>query len=163
MEERKARWRKTRDEETDGYTKEQTEAWQARLKNLEPDEPMEFEFAFALSRIDPGEEGIKLLSHHLANVRQGAWMGVGKSRNVSLIERLYWLRKESNKPWGRHAAYRAIDHILINIETLGGETELNQLEVLLKELNAKEGQNIHPGVKTRMEWTIECLRERVGE
>jgi hypothetical protein len=131
------------------------------LKEVEPKEPLEFELAFALSRIDPENEGIKLLGHHLANVREGAWMGLGKSKSVSIIEKLYWQRKESKTPWFIHAAYRAIDHILINIDAFGKKEELEQLEALFKKLSEKEGENFHPGVHTRIEWTIERLRERV--
>lgn len=48
------------------------------LEQLEPREYMEFQLAYVISRLDPGNDGVELLSHHLANVRQGAWMGVGK-------------------------------------------------------------------------------------
>ncbi|MGD2089186.1 MAG: HEAT repeat domain-containing protein [Candidatus Aminicenantes bacterium] len=161
LEKRKARWRQIRDESTEDYNQEQMDEWRSRLKEVEPREPLEFELAFALSRIDPVNEGIKLLGHHLANVREGAWMGLGKSRSTSLIEKLYWKRKESKIPWFRHAAYRAIDHILINIEAFGGKEELNRLETLYKNLSEKEGKDFHEGVQTRMEWTIERLKERV--
>ena len=120
---------------------------------------MEFELAFALSRIDPVNEGIKLLGHHLANVRQGAWQGLGKCRDVSLIETLYRQRKHSDVPWFIHASYRAIDYILMNIEAFGGQEELNRLKSLYKKLSAQEGENFHEGVETRMEWTIERLKE----
>jgi HEAT repeat protein len=161
LEKQKAKWRKIRDEETEDYNQEQTDEWRSRLKKVEPNEPLEFELAFALSRIDPGNEGVELLGHHLANVREGAWMGLGKSGKVSLIEELYWKRKDSDLPWFIHAAYRAIDHILINIDAFGGEKELKQLEALYKNLSEKEGKDFHEGVQTRMEWTIERLRERV--
>jgi hypothetical protein len=64
-------------------------------------------------------------------------MGLGKSRKVSLIEELYWQRKQSDIPWFIHAAYRAIDHILMNIEAFGGKEELNRLEALYKKLSEK--------------------------
>jgi HEAT repeat protein len=163
LEKRKAKWRKIRDESTEDYNQEQMDEWRSRLKEVEPREPLEFEHAFALSRIDPENEGIKLLGHHLANVREGAWMGVGKSGKVSLVEKLYWKRKQSDTPWFRHAAYRAIDHILINIEAFGGKEELNDLKALLNKLKEKEGDKIHEGVHSRMEWTIERLKERVNQ
>jgi HEAT repeat protein len=159
LEERKAKWRKIRDENTDSYKEEKMKDWNKRLKEVEPNEPLEFELAFTLSRIDPENEGIELLGHHLANVREGAWMGLGKSRDVALIEELYWKRKQSDIPWFIHAAYRAIDHILINIDAFGGEEELNRLETLYKNLSEKEGKDFHEGVQTRMEWTIDRLRE----
>jgi hypothetical protein len=64
-------------------------------------------------------------------------------------------------PWFIHAAYRAFDHILINIDAFGGKEELEQLEALLKNLSEKEGKDFHEGVQTRMKWTIERLKERV--
>jgi hypothetical protein len=151
--------RKIRDENTDSYNEEKLKDWNKRLKEVEPNEPLEFELAFALSRIDPFHEGTKLLGHPLTNVREGAWLGLGKSRDVSLIEILYRHRKQSDIPWFIHAAYRAIDHILMNLEAFGGKEELNQLETLYKKLSAEEGKNFHEGVQTRMEWTIERLRE----
>jgi HEAT repeat protein len=161
LEKRKARWRKIRDENTEDYNQEQMDEWRNRLKEVEPKEPLEFELAFSLSRIAPEKEGVELLGHHLANVREAAWMGMGKSRNVSLIEELYWKRKQSDIPWFIHAAYRAIDHILINIDAFGKKEELEQLEALFQKLSEKEGENFHPGVHTRMEWTIDRLKERV--
>jgi hypothetical protein len=69
---------------------------------------------------------------------------------------------KSNLPWFHHAAYRAMDEILINLEAPEGKTGLDQLKDLFKELKAKEGPNIHPSVYTRMEWTVRFLKERVG-
>ena len=170
LEDRKEKWRQTRDKDIETIEEKgeeeknkADEKLRKELMELEPREYMEFQLAYIISLIDPENDGATLLSHHLANVRQGAWMAVGKSRNVSFIERLYRLQKESNKPWARHAAYRAMDEILINLEALGDKTELNQLENLFKELNAKEGQDFHPVLYTRMEWTIRFLKERVGQ
>ena len=159
LEENKAKWRKIRDENTENYSEDQMGNWRKRLKAVEPKEYLEFELSFALSRIDPEEQSIRLLSHHLANVRQGAWMGLEQSRNVTLIEKLYRMRKESDLPWVRHAAYRAIDHILIAAETFGSKKESGVLEALLQKLLEKEGKDFHPGVKTRIEWTIDRLKK----
>ena len=121
---------------------------------------MEFHAAYALSRIDPENEGIELLGHHLANVREGALMGFGICHHVSILKKLYWLRKESDKPGFRHASYRAIDDILLNIEDFGEKKELEELQGIFKQLQEKEGKNLHAGVKTRIEWTIDRLEER---
>lgn len=161
MENRKKKWRHIRDEDTESYNDQEMETWRKRLEEVKPMEYMEWHVAYALSRIDPENEGIELLGHHLANVREGAWMGLGTYHDVSLLEKLYRLRKESDKPWFRHAAYRAIDDILLNIETLGEKKEVDELQSLFKQLQEKEGENLHPGVKTRIEWTIDRLRERV--
>jgi len=159
LEQKKSKWRNVRDENNESYDQKEMEAWRKRLKEVEPNEPLEFELGFALSRIAPLNEGVELLAHHLANVREGTWVGLGKSGNISLIEKLYWKRKESKIPWFIHAAYRAIDHILINIEAFGGKEELTRLEALYKNLSEKEGKDFHEGVQTRMEWTIDRLRE----
>jgi hypothetical protein len=86
-------------------------------------------------------------------------MALDKSCDVSLIEKLYRQRKQSEIPWFSYAAYRAIDHILMNIEAFGGEEELTRLEALYKNLSEKEGKDFPEGVETRMEWAIERLKE----
>jgi hypothetical protein len=67
--------------------------------------------------------------------------------------------REAMRPWFSHAVYRAIDHILMNIEAFGGQDELTRLETLYKNLSEKEGKDFQEGVQTRMEWTIERLKE----
>jgi len=64
-------------------------------------------------------------------------MALGRSRDVSLIEKLYGQRKQSEIPWFIHAAYRAIDHILMNIEAFGGKEELKRLQALYKNFSDK--------------------------
>jgi HEAT repeat protein len=162
QEDRKKKWRQIRDEDTESYNDQEMQLWRKRLEEVKPREYMEFHVAYALSRMDPQKEGVELLGHHLANVREGALMGFGSNNNVSLLEKLYRLRKESDKPWFRHDAYRTIDDILLNIETFGEKKEFDELKNLFKQLQEKEGKNLHPGVKTRMEWTIDRLRERVS-
>jgi HEAT repeat protein len=165
LEDRKAGWRKIRDENTDAFSKEEhqqkMDEWRNRLKEVEPRELMEFQLAYAISRIDPENEGIDLLSHDLANVREGAWMGIGTSKSVSLIEKLYRMRKESDIPWFRHAAYRAIDHILIEIEAFGKKKELKKVETLFNKLTEEEGKNFHKGVQTRMQWAVDRLKDSI--
>lgn len=90
-------------------------------------------------------------------------MGIRKNTDVSLLEKLYWKRKESDKPWLRHAAYRAIDDILLNIESIGKQKEFDELQSLFNRLQEKEGKNLHPGVQTRMVWTIARLKEKVDK
>ena len=121
---------------------------------------MEFSLGYTLSRLSPEEMGGALLSHNLAHVREGAWMGVGQSGEVSLIKKLYALRKTSDEVWFRYAAYRAIDLLLINIEAAGDEAELREPENALNELRVSEGKTLHPAVESRIEWTIARLTER---
>ncbi len=160
LEERKSTWRKIRDEKTDSYNDSDREKWRDRLSDCEPREAREFEVAFALGRLDPVNRGLQLLGHDLANVREGAWMALGKSKDAALIEKLYRMHKQGPTPWLRHAAYRAIDNILFNIEISGSKEELKKLEDLRQTLINEEGEKkIHPGVKTRLEWAIDRLAE----
>jgi hypothetical protein len=128
---------------------------------------MEFELAHSIAIIDP-EEGAKLLHHDLTKVREGAGMGLARlpltetrpfyltdgPAAVKLIEDLNRERMESKEPLFRHAAYRAIASMLITIETYGSKPDLDALEAFLPKVQDKEG------VLTRVEWTIERLRER---
>jgi len=113
--------------------------------------------AYSISQIAPDTQGVSLLSHDLAAVRRGAWMGIGKAGKADLIRTLYDIRKQSKKPWERHAAYRAIDQLLMNIEIFGKKAELEELKNFLPEImDDKLGE----GVKTRTEWTIDRLEEK---
>lgn len=73
---------------------------------------------------------------------------------VALIEHLDRERMESKNPLFRHAAYRAIDGMLITIEMYGSTSALEALEDYLPRIQDQEG------VLTRVEWTIDRLRER---
>jgi len=90
-------------------------------------------------------------------------IGFGINTDVSLLEKLYWKWKETDKPWFRHAAYLAINGILLNIESIGKQKEFYALQSLFERLKEREGENFHPGVQTRMEWTIARLKERTGK
>jgi len=156
LEDRKAEWRKLRDENTDSYTEPQTEDWRKRLESVKPKAYLECELAYAISRIAPDTEGIKLLNHDLAAVREGAWLGIGKVGTVDLLKKLYEERRRKNiTPWFKHAAYRAIDHVLIHFEAFGNTKDADELEKFLAEVTEKE----EPGVHTRTKWTMERLRE----
>ena len=122
---------------------------------------MECELAYAISRIDPEQEGIDLLSHDLSAVREGAWLGIGKTKRADLLEKLYQIRTTTEKPWERHASYRAMDHLLINIEEFGNKEDLSTLEKFYESIKHKQGQ-LSAGPQTRLEWTIERLKERSG-
>ncbi|MCP4348609.1 MAG: HEAT repeat domain-containing protein [Desulfobacterales bacterium] len=156
-EKEKRKWRTIRDEPIDFYTKTQIEDWCNRLKSTEAKPYMEFELAYTIAQIDPETHGINLLSHDLAAIRKGAWLGIGKAGKASLIKKLYHIRKQTKKPWLRHASYRAIDHLLINIEAYGKKPELAELERFFPTIT---NDKLSEGVKTRVEWTIDRLKER---
>jgi HEAT repeat protein len=107
----------------------------------------EFLLAYAIARIDPQREGIKLLSHDLAEVRHGAWIGLGSVGTVALVKMLDEQRTKSDDPFFRQAAYRAIGECLTWIEARGGEQEQTELEAWLPSLQQK------PDVYGRVQWT----------
>jgi HEAT repeat protein len=144
-------WREIRDQERKDFTEAETETWQQTLKKAQPTFHWGFELAYAMAQIDPDDSGIKLLSHDLADVRYGAWMGLGQVGSVALVQRLDNARMASDNPLFRHAAYRAIDHMLNRLEITGNKQELNALKDLLSVVRDKEG------VQTRVEWTIQQL------
>jgi len=47
----------------------------------------------------------------------------------------------------------------MNIEAFGGQEELNRMETLNRKLSEKESKDFHEGVQTRMEWTVDRLKE----
>jgi len=80
-----------------------------------------FILAYAIAHIDAQGQSVALLAHDLANVRQGAWMGLGSVGTVALVKMLDEKRMQSDAPLFREAAYRAIDVMLTSIESRGGE------------------------------------------
>jgi hypothetical protein len=171
QERRKVQWRRIRDENTEGYTDPQMEDWRQRLAKVEPQTYLEFELAHSIAMIDPDGAGVKLLSHDLAKVREGAWMGLARlpltttrpfyvtngPAAVNLIARLDKERMASQNPFFEHAAYRAIDEMLITLEAYGRKPELDALKKMKDNVQDKEG------VLTRVEWTIARLQERKEE
>jgi HEAT repeat protein len=111
----------------------------------------ETELGYAIAQIDPKVSGIQLLSHHLANVRQGAWFGIAKVASVALIYDLNQQRTQSNTAYFRHAAYQAIDNSLIYLELFGKPTDLQALLTWLPQITDS-------AVRERVEWTIAQLQ-----
>jgi HEAT repeat protein len=128
--EKKETWRDIRDENTSQYSPSELKEWEDRLDEIRPQEHLEFQLAYVISRFDKNE-GTKLLCHELANVRQGAWMALGNRKNISLTPKLSKLIEEENdRPWVQFAAYRAVDNILNDAEYFGGKEELDELDRL---------------------------------
>mgnify|MGYP001402937548 CR=1 FL=1 len=76
---------------------------------------------------------------------------------VNLRARLDKERQASQNPFFKHAAYRAIDEMLITIEAYGRKPELAALQAFLPNVQDPES------IKTRVEWTIARLQERKEE
>jgi hypothetical protein len=158
---RKMEWRRIRDENTERYDDTQMKAWQKKLEEKKPEARLEYEIAYTIALIDPKSEGINLLGHNLVRVQAAAWTGLGESHDIALMEEIYKKRRESDFPWLKDAAYRAIDKMLENIEEIGDKKECAPLEALYNKLVKRDGKNMHPGIKSRMKWTIDRLKERI--
>jgi HEAT repeat protein len=139
-----------------------------RLQEAKLARQLAFELAYNIARIDPENSGLGLLDHDLADIRQGAWQGLGSVGNVDLIAQLHrqlqdrdrpWFKRLSawfKRPWGkdqplfRYAAYQAIDRILLKLETEDIKPKPGELE-RLKELAA----GAEEWICKRVEWTLE--------
>ena len=156
-------WRSKRDAREKGSTDAQTQQGQDDLGMARALPHLAFELAYNITRIDP-DTGVQLLSHNLADVRQGAWLGLGKVGPVDLIIQLRQKRQQSEDPLFRHAAYRAIDHMLLSLEAKAAPPqELKKLEVLYPgEVGTlcTTVQEEEKGICTRVEWTIAQLKAK---
>ena len=148
-------WRRIRDTETRNMNEEERAQWEAQFKTGRPGPDRALKLAEAIARVDPQHEGFKLLSHDLADVRKGAWTGLSQVGDVNLLKRLHEERRKSKDPFYRHAAYRAIDLLLLRLEGSGSPQDLAGLEDLYPQVEKEEG------VGTRVEWTINQLKERL--
>jgi HEAT repeat protein len=151
---------------------EQSRAGQDHLESVRFTSPLIFELAYTIARIDPKQSGVRLLNHDLADVRQGAWQGLGKVGGVDLIEELRQQLKTSDPSWFqrlwgsanpffRHAAYQAIDHILLRLEAEGNAQDLERLKSLVPEpveaLCQQKESLEEQGICRRVKWTIAQL------
>lgn len=128
-----------------------------RCTNLaHPSSDLLFELGLALARIQGArdEAAIALLGHELADVREGAALGLALQHDAAAVEMLDRRRHDSPSPLFRHAAYRAIDMTLAIIEALGGDSDLQILE-RIRPLD-------QDGVKSRIEWTVQELKGYLG-
>ena len=146
---------------------------QEHLESTTFNSPLTFELAYNIARIDPRQSGVRLLEHDLADVRQGAWHGLGRVGSVELIEELYqklqtgtqswWQRLRGNaKPFLRQAAYQAIDHILLRLEAEGiAPQDLQRLKNLvpgkIEDPCLKTDSVEKQGICRRVQWTIAQL------
>jgi hypothetical protein len=134
--------------------------------------PLVFELAYNIARIDPAQSGLRLLDHDLASVRHGAWQGLGRVGSVALIEELHQKLKTSQPSWFQqlwgsanpflhHAAYRAIDHILLRLEAEGtSQQDLERLKRLIPgpvDAACQQKKSLEQGICLRVQWTIAQL------
>jgi HEAT repeat protein len=161
---RQREWRGKRDAlEDKEATEKETRQRQVDLEQARSGPHLAFELAYNIARIDQ-KVGLALLRHDLAAIRQGAWLGLGKVGNVDLIILLRQKRQQSDDPLFRHAAYRAIDHIVLRLEAEAVDPqELRKLEALypgeVGTLCTSVGEE-EKGICTRVEWTIAQLKAK---
>jgi hypothetical protein len=160
-------WRRERDAPEQQAQREPDKVKCARFQS-----PLAFELAYTIARIDPKQSGVRLLDHDLADVRQGAWQGLGRVGSVALIDALHrqlktsthsWLQNlwGSAHPFFRHAAYQAIDHMLLRLEAEGDAQDLERLKSLVARpggalCQPKESVE-EQGICRRVQWTIAQL------
>jgi hypothetical protein len=147
-------WRWIRDSERPNFNEKERDQWAAKLTAAQPQGYWAFSLAQAIARIDPNGKGFELLSHDLADVREGAWTGLGQADNMKLLRRLHDARQASRNPLFRHSAYRAIDLLLIRLEGSRNPQDLAALEEFYSQVKDEEG------VGTQVEWTLNQLKGR---
>ncbi|BAP57573.1 PBS lyase HEAT-like repeat protein [Thioploca ingrica] len=158
LDQAKQQWRHQRDQTEASVKSTTTDPCQS--SNISDDKgkwlypQAEFELGYAIARRDPRKSGIELLEHNLARVRNGAWVALGEIKDVELLKTLIQQRADNpDKPHFRHAAYRAIDNMLITFEYKGNKADLADLSKI-KDL-VKD-----PATQDRMQWTIYQLKYR---
>ncbi|MDS4030943.1 MAG: HEAT repeat domain-containing protein [Candidatus Contendobacter sp.] len=144
-------WRRIRDSERPDFSEEQGKQWAEQLKAAEPQRFLAFPIAQAIARIDPNGKGFALLSHDLADVRAGAWTGLSQTSDLNLLKKLHAERQASRESLFRHAAYRAIDLVLIRLSGGLDLQDRTDLEAFYGQVKDEEG------VGERVEWTLNQL------
>ena len=161
--EKQRKWRNEREDEREDATQAQTRPEQSKLKKAQSRPHLvAFELAYNIARIDPDSAGLQLLSRDLADIRRGAWLGLGTVGNVALLKKLRQERQHSDDPLFRHAAYQAIDHILLRLEAEEVDPqELRQLQDLYQTLCKSVSISAeNAGICLRVEWTVTQLQAK---
>jgi HEAT repeat protein len=159
LERLKQDWRSKRDEESQRTTLQSNEDTQLTISDCPQQAKQgnadkqwryphwETTLGYSITQLDPNPSGIELLSHHLFNVRQGAWLALGTMANVDLLKQLNQQRDASQFVIFVDAAYRALDKSLITLGVKGTAQDLEALQKWSKIITDK-------AVKERVEWTI---------
>ena len=155
-----AAWRQQRDTESAQTTENDKLPSEIENNNkLADPAPFIYEYAFAIA-YENKDEGIKLLSHNLYNVREAAARGLANSNalGMDLIEELRQLWLNSTDPIAKQSYFHAIDIGLLAIEGIGADNELAQLKVYEPLLTDEHSA---ASIKPRVEWTRIQLQWRV--
>jgi HEAT repeat protein len=167
-------WRRQREALQDSAQPGQEMLEEAKLARQ-----LAFELAYNMARIAPQKKDLRLrlLSHDLADIRQGAWQGLGSVGSVALIAELHQELQDSDRSWYeklkgnenpffRYAVYQAIDHMLLRLEAegVGSKEELEKLKELASGPSGMPcddlGRPEERGICRRVQWTIAQLEAR---
>jgi HEAT repeat protein len=151
-------WRELRDHKSDNPSDEDLK--QIKAAKTKINSQAAFDYAYALTRLDP-DIGKKLLTHNLADVRQGAYMGFAMRANIKKLRELDEEREaRRDDPVFRHEAFRSIDIGLHRLEILGNnhddDKELKELSAWQHELEKQPRttkDDPDDEVLERLQWT----------
>ena len=154
-----ADWRERRDTESVTNTETDAPTTDNAADKLADPAPFIYEYAYAIANMDEAE-GIKLLGHNLAKVREAAARGLANSDflGVPLLQKLEQEWLATDNPITRQGLFHAIDIALLAIEGIGADKELEALKTY--ELTLTNEYSV-ASIKPRVEWTRIQLQWRV--
>ncbi|SDZ75543.1 HEAT repeat [Thiothrix caldifontis] len=156
-----ADWRKRRDAEPAATAPKATDS---EADKLADPAPFTYEYAYAIANMDEAE-GIKLLGHNLAKVREAAARGLANSDflGVPLLQKLEQEWLATDNPITRQGLFHAIDIALLAMEGIGADKELDALKAYEPTLtNERSTASIKPRVewtRIQLQWRVDALKE----
>jgi hypothetical protein len=132
-----------------------------RFQALQDQSYLETEVGYSIAKLDPTNEGLKLLEHPFVEVRNGAILGIGHFTNFNLFKGLLdaFEKTSLNEPIKRFALYRAIDVSLMTLETDAKPEDVEPLNK--RKENLPQTTNQHKAIKQRLEWTLNEINYRL--
>ena len=159
-----ADWRERRDAEPAANTANDAPATDNETDKLADPAPFIYEYAYAIANMDEAE-GIKLLGHNLAKVREAAARGLANSDflGIPLLQKLEQEWLATDNPITRQGLFHAIDIALLAMEGIGADKELEALKAYEPTLtNERSAASIKPRVewtRIQLQWRVDALKE----
>jgi hypothetical protein len=159
-----ADWRERRDAAPTDNTATDPKTTNNESDKLADPAPFIYEYAYAIANMDDAE-GIKLLGHNLAKVREAAARGLANSDflGVPLLQKLEQEWLATDNPITRQGLFHAIDIALLAMEGIGADKELEALKVYEPTLtNERSAASIKPRVewtRIQLQWRVDALKE----
>lgn len=150
-------WRELRDSKSNNPSDEDLN--QIKKAKSQIREGAAFDYGYAISRLDP-ERGMKLLTHNLAEVRQGAYTGFAMKANIQWLKKLDAAREvRYDDPIFCYETFHAIDLGLRRLEIIGKPKEIAELQAWLTEIKGRQTPINDPDdeVYERIEWTTKMM------